>query len=98
MRNMRRRPSASECRTAPIKAPPGKTLLAGVFHAVRRVDLADHAPILLVGDRHKAIFVLEFRLERGTFPLECEESFLDFGNKFWIEIIDVAVAGGRESF
>src|SRR4051794_33977433 len=31
---------------------------AGVFHPGRRVDLADHAPFLLIGDRHETVLGL----------------------------------------
>src|SRR5262249_2060874 len=48
-------------------------LLAGVLDPGRRVDLADHAPVLLIGDRDEAVLVLEFRLERRALPPEREE-------------------------
>src|SRR5258708_32038934 len=72
-------------------------LLAGVLDAGRRVDLADHAPVLLIGDRNEAVLVLEFRLERGALPREGEERPLDFLDQRRIEIVGVTVAGGRES-
>src|SRR5260221_12412351 len=71
-------------------------LLAGVLDAGRRVDLADHAPVLLIGDRDEAVLVLEFRLERGALPREGEERLLDFLDQGRIEIVGVAVAGGWE--
>src|SRR5258708_30840106 len=72
-------------------------LLAGVLDAGRRVDLADHAPVLLIGDRNEAVLGLEFRLERGALPREGEERLLDFLDQGWSEIVGVAVAGGREA-
>src|SRR5215510_7992252 len=46
--------------------------LASVFHAGRGVDLADDAPILLVGDRDEAVLGLELGLERRALPREAE--------------------------
>src|SRR5437016_13882250 len=71
-------------------------LLAGVLDAGRRVDLADHAPVLLIGDRDEAVLVLELRLEGRALPREGEERLLDFLGQRRIEIMGVAVAGGRE--
>src|SRR5260370_15562959 len=71
-------------------------LLAGVLDAGRRVDLADHAPVLLIGDRDEAVLVLEFRLERGALPREGEEPLLDFLDQSRIEIVAVSVACGRD--
>ena len=58
-------------------------LLAGVFDAVGRVDLADHVPVLLVGDGDELALLLEFLLQRGAFPIEGEERFLDLGRRAW---------------
>src|SRR2546430_14690420 len=72
-------------------------LVAGVLDAGRRVDLADHAPVLLIGDRDEAVLLLELRLERRALPREGEERLLDFLDQRRIEIVGVAVASGRES-
>src|SRR4051812_11694543 len=48
-----------------IRTPPFKRkLFAGVFHAGCGIDLADDAPVFLIGDRHEAILGLELGLQR----------------------------------
>src|SRR5262245_46027777 len=75
---------------------PVAALFAGVFDPGRRVDLADHAPVFLVGDWHEAIFGLELGLQRRAFPREGEERILDLGGERRIEIVGVAITGGGE--
>src|SRR4249919_655555 len=80
-----------------IRAPCGcASLLAGIFHAARRIDLADHVPVFLVGDRNELVLTLELGLQRGTLPGEREEGLLDLCLERRIEIVRQAVAGGWE--
>src|SRR6185369_8107121 len=80
-----------------IDAPGERALFTGVFHAACCVDLANDAPVFLVGDRHELVLTLEFRLQRRTFPGERQEGFLDLRLQCWIKIVRDAIASGRES-
>src|SRR5580700_766088 len=71
-------------------------LFAGVLDAIGGIDLADDAPVFLIGDRYETVLFLEFRLQRRALPREGEERLLDFLDQRRIEIVGVAVAGGRE--
>src|SRR5690349_4433325 len=70
--------------------------LASVFDAGGRVDLAQNRPVLFVFDGNELVLFLELVLEGGPLPREGEEGFLDLLDQLGIEIVDVAVARGRE--
>src|SRR5258708_1144750 len=67
-------------------------LFAGIFHSGRGIDLADDAPVFLIGDRHEAVLGLELGLQRRTLPREGEERLLDFRGERRIEIVRMTVA------
>src|SRR3954447_20929987 len=92
--------SIGPCREKPSRGGPARLTrsLAAVFHARRGVDLADHAPVFLVGDRHELVLALELGLERRALPRERKERLLDLLGELRIEIVCDAVAGGRERF
>ena len=73
-------------------------LFTSVLDAVGRIDLADDVPIVFVNDRDELAFAgfLELLLEGRAFPFKGEESLLDLRRQGRIEVVDVAVSGGRE--
>src|SRR5689334_17395099 len=73
-------------------------LFTSVFDPGGLVDLADHGPVLLEGDRQEAVLFLELLLQRGAFPGEGEERLLDLLDQLRVEVVGIAVARGREGF
>ena len=71
--------------------------LASVFDAGGLVDLAQNRPVFFVFDRDELVFLLELGLQRRALPREAEERLLDLLDQLRVEVVDVAVAGGRET-
>src|SRR3546814_20383068 len=73
-----------------------RTLLAVVGDAVRLVDLADDVPVRFVVDRDEFVLGREFFRQGRTLPLEGEERLPDLGDNRGVQVVGVAVGGGRQ--
>ena len=75
-----------------------KRLLARVRNAVRLINLADHGPVILEGDRNELFLTRfgELGLQRRAFPIEIVERIRNLFLQFRRQVIGRAKPGRRK--